>query len=39
MVLDFGGEKVAVIGVTTTDTVEIASPGPDVQLHATRSST
>ncbi len=30
--LDFGGEKVAVIGMTTPDTVEIASPGPTVSF-------
>ncbi len=30
MVFDFDGEKVAVIGVTTTDTPEISSPGPNV---------
>ncbi len=32
VVLDFGGEKVAVIGMTTPDTVDIASPGPDVSF-------
>ena len=32
VVLDFGGEKVAVIGMTTPDTVEIASPGPDISF-------
>ena len=32
VVLDVTGEKVAVIGVTTPDTVEIASPGPSVSF-------
>ena len=30
LVLDVGGEKVAIVGATTPDTVEISSPGPTV---------
>ena len=44
LVLEVGGEKVAILGATTPDTPEIASPGPDRHLprpgrlpHAARS--
>jgi 5'-nucleotidase len=33
LVFEFGGEKVAVLGATTTDTPEIASPGPTVAFR------
>ena len=33
LVLDIGGEKVAILGATTPDTVEIASPGPTVSFR------
>jgi 5'-nucleotidase / UDP-sugar diphosphatase len=32
IVLDIGGEKVGIIGATTEDTPEIASPGPNVEF-------
>ncbi|MGK6311939.1 5'-nucleotidase C-terminal domain-containing protein [Neorhizobium sp. DT-125] len=32
VVLDVGGQKIGIIGVVTTDTNEIASPGPNVQI-------
>ena len=31
--LDVGGEKVAILGATTPDTAEIASPGPTVSFR------
>ncbi|PZO77931.1 MAG: multifunctional 2',3'-cyclic-nucleotide 2'-phosphodiesterase/5'-nucleotidase/3'-nucleotidase [Mesorhizobium amorphae] len=31
-VLDVGGEKIGVVGIVTTDTMEIASPGPNVSI-------
>jgi 5'-nucleotidase/UDP-sugar diphosphatase len=33
IVLDVGGEKIGIIGATTEDTPEIASPGDDVEFH------
>jgi 5'-nucleotidase len=33
LVLEVGGERVAIVGATTTDTVEIASPGPTVSFR------
>ena len=33
LVLDLGGEKVAILAATTPDTVEIASPGPTVTFR------
>ena len=33
LVLDIGGERVAILGATTPDTVEIASPGPTVSFR------
>ena len=32
LVLDVGGEKVAILGATTPDTAEISTPGPTVEL-------
>jgi 5'-nucleotidase/UDP-sugar diphosphatase len=32
IVLDVGGEKIGIIGATTEDTPEIASPGPNVEF-------
>ena len=32
IVLDVGGEKIGIIGATTEDTPDIASPGPDVEF-------
>jgi 5'-nucleotidase / UDP-sugar diphosphatase len=37
LVLEIGGERVAVVGATTTDTVEIASPGPTVAFRDPKS--
>jgi 5'-nucleotidase len=34
IVLDVGGERIAVIGATTEDTPEIASPGPNVKFQS-----
>ena len=33
VVLEIGGEKVAILGATTPDTPEIASPGPTVAFR------
>ena len=33
IVLDIGGEKVGIIGATTEDTPEIASPGPNIEFN------
>ena len=33
LVLEVGGEKVAILGATTPDTVEISSPGPTVSFR------
>lgn len=33
IVLDIGGEKVGIIGATTEDTPEIASPGPNIEFQ------
>ena len=33
IVLEVGGEKIGIIGATTEDTPEIASPGDDVEFH------
>ncbi|MDB5506768.1 MAG: multifunctional 2,3-cyclic-nucleotide 2-phosphodiesterase/5-nucleotidase/3-nucleotidase [Devosia sp.] len=32
IVLEIGGEKIGIIGATTEDTPEIASPGPDIEF-------
>ncbi len=32
VVLDVGGQRIGIIGVVTTDTTEIASPGPDISI-------
>ena len=34
LVLDLGGEKVAILGATTPDTAEISTPGPTVSFRA-----
>ncbi|HET9070129.1 MAG TPA: 5'-nucleotidase C-terminal domain-containing protein [Amaricoccus sp.] len=34
LVLDVGGEKVAILGATTPDTAEISTPGPTVSFRA-----
>jgi 5'-nucleotidase/UDP-sugar diphosphatase len=33
IVLDIGGEKVGIIGATTEDTPDIASPGPNIEFN------
>lgn len=33
IVLDVGGEKIGIIGATTEDTPEIASPGPNIEFQ------
>jgi 5'-nucleotidase/UDP-sugar diphosphatase len=33
VVLDVGGQKIGIIGAVTTDTPEIASPGPNIQIE------
>jgi 5'-nucleotidase/UDP-sugar diphosphatase len=33
IVLEIGGEKIGIIGATTEDTPDIASPGDDVEFH------
>jgi len=33
IVVEIGGEKIGIIGATTEDTPEIASPGDDVEFH------
>ncbi|HEY5818284.1 MAG TPA: bifunctional UDP-sugar hydrolase/5'-nucleotidase [Mesorhizobium sp.] len=33
VVLDIGGQKIGVIGAVTTETPEIASPGPNIQIE------
>ena len=33
IVLDIGGEKIGIIGATTEDTPDIASPGDDIEFH------
>src|SRR5690606_22570048 len=32
IVLDVGGEKIGIIGATTEDTPDIASPGPNIEF-------
>lgn len=32
IILEVGGEKIGIIGAVTTDTPEIASPGPNIQI-------
>jgi 5'-nucleotidase/UDP-sugar diphosphatase len=33
VVLDVGGQKIGIVGAVTTDTPEIASPGPNIQFE------
>ncbi len=33
IVLDVGGQKIGIVGAVTTDTPEIASPGPNIQIE------
>ena len=35
VVLDVGGQKIGIIGAVTTDTPEIASPGPNIAIETT----
>jgi len=33
VVLDVGGQKIGIVGAVTTETPDIASPGPDIQIE------